>query len=194
VKLLVGLGNPGPGYAGTRHNVGFRVLDALASRHGIAIHSESFAGHFGQGVILGTEVGLLKPMTFMNRSGGAVTAALSALPQLEFARDLILVYDDLDLPFGRLRLRARGGAGGHRGVADVIDALASSDFARLRFGIGRPPDAGPTIEHVLEEFSPAEEIQLVARIDMAVQALEACIVDGVGAAMSGFNSEPAPGD
>ncbi|MCH7598526.1 MAG: aminoacyl-tRNA hydrolase [Myxococcales bacterium] len=194
MRLLVGLGNPGPNHARTRHNVGFRVLDALASRHRIEIHTPAFAGHFGRGLIAGCEVGLLKPETFMNRSGSAVAAALAAMPSVELTRDLILVYDDLDLPFGRLRLRGQGGAGGHRGAADVIDALGSDGFARLRFGIGRPPESSSTIDYVLEEFSADEENKLVARIDAAVQALEASIADGIEAAMSDFNAEPSPGD
>ena len=193
MRLLVGLGNPGPDYAETRHNVGFRVLDALASRHRINIQSEAFAGHFGQGTIAGCEVGLLEPQTYMNRSGSSVAAALATMPGLDIGRDLILIYDDLDLNFGRLRLRGQGGAGGHRGVADVIDALASSVFARLRFGIGRPTESSPTIEYVLEKFPRADEKLLVARIDAAVQALEMFIADGIDAAMSGFNAEPSPG-
>ena len=193
MRLLVGLGNPGPDYAGTRHNVGFRVLDALASRHRIEIQSEAFAGRFGRGTIAGCSVALLEPQTYMNRSGSAVAAALSAMPDLDISRDLILIYDDLDLSFGRLLLRGQGGAGGHRGVADVIDALASHGFARLRFGIGRPPETRLTIEYVLERFPPADEILLTARIDAAVQALETFIADGIEAAMSGFNSEPSEG-
>ncbi len=190
MRLLVGLGNPGRRYAGTRHNVGFALLDALALRHRIAIDAASFAGRFGRGEIAGRDVGLFKPETFMNRSGRAVAAALAAMPDVDFTRDLMLIYDDLDLPFGRVRLRARGGAGGHRGVSDVIAALGSEDFARLRFGVGRPADAGSSVDFVLERFSAREEVQLVERTVNALDALEAAIVDGIEAAMSRFNREP----
>jgi PTH1 family peptidyl-tRNA hydrolase len=192
MRLLVGLGNPGPRYAGTRHNVGFDLLDALAIRHRIAIDSPRYAGRFGRGEIAGHEVGLLKPETFMNRSGRAVAAALAGLPAVDFTRDLMLVYDDLDLPFGRVRLRARGGAGGHRGVEDVIDVLASDEFARLRFGIGRPTDGSSAVEYVLERFSAAEEDQRAGSTVEAIRALEAAIADGIEVAMSRFNREAPP--
>jgi len=194
VRLLVGLGNPGLRYTGTRHNVGFALLDALALRHRIAIEPASFAGCFGRGEIAGHDVGLFKPETFMNHSGSAVAAALAALPDVDCARDLMLIYDDLDLPFGRVRLRARGGAGGHRGVSDVIAALGSDEFSRLRFGIGRPTDASSSVDFVLERFSAAEEVQLAEGVGNALDALEASIVDGIEAAMSRFNREPPPED
>jgi len=192
VRLLVGLGNPGLRYAGTRHNVGFALLDALAHRHGIALESADFAGRFGRGTIADHDVGLLEPETFMNRSGDAVAAALEAMPAVAFPADLMLVYDDLDLPFGRVRLRARGGTGGHRGVANLISVLGSDDFSRLRFGIGRPEDARSSSDFVLERFTAAEAVQLPGRIEVALDALEASIADGIEASMSRFNREPPP--
>jgi PTH1 family peptidyl-tRNA hydrolase len=192
VRLLVGLGNPGPGYVGTRHNVGFALLDALALRHRIAIEPADFPGRIGRGMIAGHEVALLEPETFMNRSGDAVAAALETLSDVDVQRDLMLVYDDLDLPFGRVRLRARGGAGGHRGVADVIAAVGTDDFSRLRFGIGRPADARSSVDYVLERFTEAEQSQLAHRAPVALDALEAAIADGIDAAMSVFNREPMP--
>ncbi len=194
MKLLVGLGNPGPQYVGTRHNVGFHLLDALAHRNQLAIDSPRFGGRFARGQVAGHDVGLLKPETFMNRSGGAVAAALEAFPVLDFSCDLIVVHDDLDLPFGRLRLRARGGGGGHRGVADVIETLASPAFARLRFGIGRPMLTTATVDYVLEPFSAAEKEQLAHRTGEGVCALEAAIADGVESAMNRFNREAPPAE
>jgi PTH1 family peptidyl-tRNA hydrolase len=189
VKLVVGLGNPGSRYAGTRHNIGFELIDAFAARHGIEISQQMFLGHFGCGSFGSVGVGLLKPQTFMNASGSAVEAAISALSDTEYSPDLILVFDDLDLPFGRVRLRAKGGAGGHRGIADVIDALGGRDFARLRFGVGRPSARMSTVEHVLQAFSSDEKKLLPEKADLALRALESLIVDGVESAMNRFNSD-----
>lgn len=183
----MGLGNPGPRYAGTRHNVGFRVLACLASRHSIPLVAGIFAGDFGVGRIASVPVGLLAPANFMNRSGESVSAALCGLPGVVGERDLIVVYDDLDLPLGQLRLRAQGGAGGHRGLESVIEQLGHSRFARLRFGIGRPPAGGDVIEHVLADFSPAEEELLSTQLPLAAEALECFIGEGIAPAMDRYN-------
>ena len=128
MKLVVGLGNPGPRYADTRHNVGVRVLERFAREHGLALDARRFGSRFGSGWLAGGEprlaVALLAPETFMNRSGEAVAEAVAELGLADVAGDLLVVLDDVDLPFGRLRLRAAGGAGGHRGLADVIVRLA----------------------------------------------------------------------
>ena len=137
MKLIVGLGNPGPRYRLTRHNVGVRVLDAVASGAGIALCERRFSGRFGEGALGGERVGLLAPETWMNRSGEAVAQALAALPSVDPAFDLFVVFDDADLPLGRLRVRARGSSGGHNGLADILDRLGSEAVPRLRFGIGR---------------------------------------------------------
>lgn len=194
MKLIVGIGNPGPRFDDTRHNIGFRLLEALAAKHGISIDEPRFEGCFGRGEVAGVEVGLLEPETFVNRSGLAVRAALAAFPELDFERDLVLIYDDLDLAFGQIRLRGAGSAGGHRGVVDVIETLQSAAFARLRFGIGRPPEAMPVREYVLQKFSPAEEENLGTQITLAIQALETLLADGVETAMSRFNREFPPAD
>lgn len=192
MKLFVGIGNPGPEYSDTRHNVGFRLLEAFAHKHGIAIDTPRFEGLFGRGEVDGVEVALLAPQTFVNRSGRAVREALDAFPQIDFEHDLVLLYDDLDLPLGRVRLRPSGGAGGHRGMVDVIDTLQSREFARLRFGVGRPPETLSVREYVLQKFSPAEEECLGEQIALSIQALEILLADGVEAAMDRFNREPAP--
>jgi PTH1 family peptidyl-tRNA hydrolase len=189
VKLVVGLGNPGPAYTASRHNAGFRIVERLAARHGIALaHERRFHARYGEGAVRGVATGILEPLTYMNLSGRAVLVAVSALALDDVAADLLVAYDDLDLPFGRLRIRPGGGAGGHNGLADVQDRLQRSDFARLRFGIGRPPPGEDPIAYVLAPFSDAEAEVLEARIDAAAGAAEAVLEDGVERAMSRFNA------
>jgi len=136
------------------------------------------------------EVGLLCPLTYMNRSGRSVTAALSALPDLDPSLDLLVVLDDLDLPFGRLRLRPAGGAGGHNGLADVIAAVGRREIPRLRFGIGRPPPERDPVDYVLSVFDPEESAALPGLLERAVDAVEAVLQEGVGPAMSRVNRAP----
>lgn len=189
MKLVVGLGNPGPEYAETRHNAGFRIVECLAARHGIALARERrFRGDFGQGLVRGVATGVLEPHTWMNRSGQAVVAAVDALPLGDLASDLVVVYDDLDLPFGRLRVRPGGRAGGHNGLADVQERLGRSDFPRLRFGIGRPPPGEDPVEYVLAPFTAEERAVLEARVALATDAVEAILADGVQSAMNRFNA------
>jgi PTH1 family peptidyl-tRNA hydrolase len=193
VKLVVGLGNPGARYARTRHNAGFRVVERFADQHGIALEAERFGGRFGRGRAAGEDVGLLAPQDFMNRSGAAVAEALRLLPVGDAAQDLLVVFDDLDLPFARLRLRKAGGAGGHRGVEDVIRCLGSEDFPRLRFGIGRPPPGQDPVAWVLQAFSPEEQAQLAGAVDAAAAAVLDVVRHGVEPAMNRVNRrEPDP--
>jgi PTH1 family peptidyl-tRNA hydrolase len=191
LRLVVGLGNPGPEYEATRHNVGFRIVERLASRCGVALRRESrLRGRFGVGRVAGAETGLLAPETWMNESGRAVEAALEAHP-LDPATELLVAYDDLDLPFGRLRLRPGGGAGGHNGLGDVQDRLGRSDFARLRFGIGRPPPGVDPIEYVLAAWTADEAAALAGRLDAACDAIELALTEGVARAMNRVNGAPA---
>jgi PTH1 family peptidyl-tRNA hydrolase len=190
VKLVVGLGNPGPDYERTRHNVGFRIVERLAARHRIALRRESpLHGIFGAGRVAGVETALLEPQTYMNLSGRAVLAALDAHP-IDARADLLVVYDDLDLPFGRLRLRPSGGAGGHNGIGDITDQLGHDEFARLRFGIGRPPAGEDPIAYVLAPFAADEDAALPARLDAATDAIELAIAEGVAHAMNRVNAPP----
>jgi PTH1 family peptidyl-tRNA hydrolase len=192
VKLVVGLGNPGRHYAGTRHNVGFRVALRLAEAHGIAIDSKKFSARFGRGKIGVLDVGVLLPETFMNLSGESVCEALRLLPVGDPTVDLLVVSDDVDLPFGRLRLRPGGGAGGHKGLRDISERLGRDDFPRLRFGVGRPRHPGQeTADFVLDGFAQDEEAALPARLDDAVRAVETFLNDGVKAAMNRWNRDPA---
>ena len=190
MKLVVGLGNPGRRYAGTRHNVGFRVVAELARRGGIELSERRFEGRFGRGrapELGGLDLGVLQPDTWMNRSGGPVAEALRYLPVEDPSRDLCVVLDDADLPFGRLRVRPGGSDGGHRGLGDVLATLGCSDIPRLRFGIGRPEGRMETADFVLAGFSADEERDLPAHLGGAVDALACFLVDGVTAAMNRYN-------
>ena len=195
--LVVGLGNPGSDYARHRHNVGFQVLDALARAHGLAFSREKLArAHTAGGRIGGRSVLLAKPQTFMNRSGQAVgrLARWNKIPP----QQILVVYDELDLPLGRLRLRPEGSAGGHNGMRSIIEALGSQAFPRLRVGIDRPPGQMDPAAYVLHPFSKEESEIVALVIDQAVAAVEAWLQDGIVAAMDRFNrplvqeGEPAP--
>ena len=189
MKLVVGLGNPGPEYADTRHNVGFRIIERLAERHGVALRRERrFSGRFGEGVAHGVAFGVLEPHTWMNLSGKSVLAAVDALPLGDLASDLVVAYDDLDLPFGRLRVRPGGGPGGHNGLADVQERLGRTDFPRLRFGIGRPAPGEDPVDYVLAPFDAEQRAALDVRLALAADALEAILGEGVAIAMNRFNA------
>ena len=192
MKLVVGLGNPGPEYAATRHNVGFLVVERLAARHGIVlVRHRDLEARYGEGTVRGVVAAILEPLTWMNRSGRAVLAAVAALALDDLGRDLLVVYDDLDLPFGRLRIRPEGGAGGHNGLGDVQDRLRRQDFPRLRFGIGRPPSGEDPVDYVLAAFAPEQAAVLASRLEAAADAVEAVLVEGVPAAMNRFNAARA---
>jgi PTH1 family peptidyl-tRNA hydrolase len=195
MKLIVGLGNPGRRYAATRHNVGFRVVERFAERHRIALSSRKFSGRFGRGDMGGIEVGILEPETFMNLSGESVAEALRYLPVGDWKKDLLVVSDDVDLPFGRLRLRPGGGAGGHKGLLDITERLGGDAFARLRFGVGRPMSVRmDTADYVLQDFSDAEQKILGERLDEAADALESILIDGLQRAMNRYNRDAAKQD
>lgn len=194
MKLIVGLGNPGSRYAETRHNVGARAVRALAAELGVSLDEERFFGRFGVGRIADTEVGLLLPETWMNKSGSAVAAALAELSLEEIARDLIIVLDDVDLPLGRLRLRARGSDGGQRGLGDVLAVLGHENVPRLRIGVGRAADpARDTKEFVLDSFTPEEAPTLPLLIARAGEALRCFATAGIAEAMNRFNAAPPSG-
>jgi PTH1 family peptidyl-tRNA hydrolase len=192
VKLVVGLGNPGPRYADTRHNGGFRVLDAFAAAHGVRLRDQRYSGVYGEGQVAGQRVGLLAPSTFMNRSGDAVAAAVRGLDMAAPESDLLVVYDDMDLPLGRIRLRKGGGAGGQNGIGHVIEALGTRAIPRIRFGIGRPPAGQDPIEYVLSPFEPGEADRLVSATERAAAAVAAFVVEGMDAAMNAYNRDPEP--
>jgi PTH1 family peptidyl-tRNA hydrolase len=195
-KLVVGLGNPGHPYVWTRHNAGFRVLETLAERHGGHWHKDArlqarVCSIELSGAGVHRNVLLIEPQTFMNRSGESVEAALETWPQLSAESDLLVVYDDLDLPTGRLRLRPSGGGGGHRGMGDILECLGTRAVPRLRFGIGHPGSADRVLDWVLQPFSAAEERDVLPdALARAADAVEAAAVEGITAVMGRFNARP----
>jgi peptidyl-tRNA hydrolase, PTH1 family len=188
-QLVVGLGNPGPRYAGTRHNAGFLIVDLLAERVGASFKLRKSAGGPGADVVearLGVQsVVLAKPRSFMNESGGPV-AAVARFYKVAL-EDIIVVQDELDLPFGALRLKRGGSEGGHNGVRSVVAALGSPEFVRVRFGVGRPPGHQDAADHVLRDFSTAERKQLPLLIDRAADAVEIVLSEGLEVAQNRFN-------
>jgi PTH1 family peptidyl-tRNA hydrolase len=183
--LIVGLGNPGIRYAFNRHNIGFIVLDRLAESLGTQFTRRRFDALLAETNVESERVMLAKPQAFMNLSGRPV-AKLVAFHHIS-ARDIIVVYDDLDLPYGRIRLRPKGSAGGHHGMESIIASLGHSDLARLRVGIGRP-DTREDIGHVLGNFSDEEQKTLDDVLTRAVDALQMWVRDGIERAMNEFNS------
>ncbi len=186
MKLIVGLGNPGREHAANRHNIGFQCLDRLAQAHGLSFSRIQSQAAIALGDLYGQRVCLAKPRTWMNRSGIAV-ASLVRFYKVALA-DLIVVYDDLDLPQGKLRLRPEGGHGGHNGMRSIIEELGSTAFPRLRVGIGRPPGRMDPMDYVLQDFSADEEILMTEVRARAVSALERWLQDGIVAAMNEFNA------
>ncbi|HEY8178377.1 MAG TPA: aminoacyl-tRNA hydrolase [Candidatus Limnocylindria bacterium] len=189
MKVVTGLGNPGERHRLTRHNVGFRVVDLLADRWGLTGAGRVRDGAARLEVQLSDpdeRVLLVKPMKYMNLSGGPVRAALRQTGA-DPAEDLLVVTDDVDLPLGRLRLRREGSAGGHNGLRDIIASLGSNEFGRLRVGIGRPGSSRVTVNHVLATFKPAERELATEAIAVAADAVEVWLRDGIEAAMNEFN-------
>jgi PTH1 family peptidyl-tRNA hydrolase len=184
-KIIVGLGNPGERYLWNRHNAGFLALDALAGEAG-GRWSERFLSRVCMLEICGRPVLLAKPMTYMNRSGDAVLAILDDLDR--DAEDLLLLYDDLDLPFGRIRIRQKGSAGGHRGIESVIAALATEKIMRIRMGIGEERMTGDTKDFVLSDFPPEKQKELDEMIQKAGDAVKSILGDGVSKSMTIFNA------
>jgi len=185
VKIVVGLGNPGSKYDGTRHNIGFLVVDRLAQQQNIALDQHRCDALIGIGKINAEPLLLAKPQTFMNRSGVAVAALLQEYEIT--AADLVVIYDDLDIPLGRIRIRTKGSAGGHRGVSSIIEHLGGVPFNRIRIGIGRPTEGTAVIDYVLAPFGAAEMADLSTAIERSVAALYCLIHEGAAAAMAVYN-------
>ena len=188
MKLIVGLGNPGKKYQHTRHNIGFLVIDRIAEQNLIAVKRKLCDALVGEGFLNRERIVLAKPQTFMNRSGAAVKDILGKYRGT--AEDLLVVYDDLDLPFGRIRIRPQGSAGGHRGIQSIQEHLAGAPFCRVRVGIGRPPEGLDAAGYVLEPFSAVERSELREKIDRAAASVECILKDGVESAMARFNRAP----
>ena len=184
MKLIVGLGNPGALYQRTRHNIGFQVVDRLAHTNHILISNKRFKTLYGKGWIDSQEVVLIKPMTFMNRSGEALKRAIHFFHVK--MDDLIVIQDDLDLPFGRLRFKRRGGDGGHQGIRSIIEWLGENIFLRLKVGIGRPPDGMDSADYVLTSFSEVEQLQLSEVISQAAESITVMLLEGIDIAMNRY--------
>jgi peptidyl-tRNA hydrolase, PTH1 family len=185
VKIVVGLGNPGNKYDGTRHNIGFLVVDSLARQCNIALNQHQCDALIGLGKSHEETLLLAKPETFMNRSGVAVAALLQQYGVT--AADLVVIYDDLDLPLGRIRIRTKGSTGGHRGVSSIIEHLGGVPFNRIRIGIGRPPEGTVAIDYVLAPFGAAEMADLSKAIERSAAALDCLIHEGAAVAMGVYN-------
>jgi peptidyl-tRNA hydrolase, PTH1 family len=185
LHLIVGLGNPGQAYSQTRHNVGFMVVDALAQAFRIPIEPFDFDSHYGRGRIADCPVILAKPQTFMNRSGIPVRRLAQYFGIS--GEETMIIHDDIDLAFGRLKIKEKGGFGGHRGVRSVIDALGNGNFTRIRIGIGRPATQDNVVEYVLGDFSPSTSTMLGQIIQHAQDAVVTILSQGTREGMNRFN-------
>ncbi|PIU62807.1 MAG: aminoacyl-tRNA hydrolase [Armatimonadetes bacterium CG07_land_8_20_14_0_80_40_9] len=185
MKLVVGLGNPGRLYRDTRHNLGFKVVDKLSKKFALKIKKRRFGAKFGEVRIKKEKIILVKPLTFINLSGEAVS---------HFCRyfklkpsSLLVICDDLNLSLGKLRIRSNGSAGGHKGLHSIIEKLGTKDFARLRIGIGNPPPDENAVDFVLSEFSREEKTFIEQSIALATEAVEVIIAEGIEVAMRKYN-------
>lgn len=183
--LIVGLGNPGKDYEQTRHNVGFMVVDALAKAYQLKFDSKKANAKFADGIIRGQRVMLVKPQTYMNKSGDAVRALMNFY-DLDPSQ-LIVISDDLDIPLGTLRLRSKGGAGGQKGVRHIIQQVGTQEFGRVRIGIGRPPGNMDPAKYVLRRFAGDDVILAEETIQRAVRAIEDWLREGIDYAMNRHN-------
>lgn len=191
MKLICGLGNPGREYERHRHNVGFQVVDELSRRARASLSQEKFEARIGQGTLGGERVVLLEPQTFMNQSG------FSLVPAMRFYKvetaDVLVIHDELDLPFGRIQVKRGGGPGGHNGLRSIIEQLGEDGFARVRFGIGKPegPNAkARVVGYVLSSFTAEEEAALAELIVRGADAAQTWASQGLSAAMNRFNRRP----
>jgi PTH1 family peptidyl-tRNA hydrolase len=187
MKLIVGLGNPGRKYAGTRHNVGFEVLGELARQHGTSSPREKFQGETVEATVGGERAVLLCPHTYMNKSGECVQ------PAKDFYKiedpDLLVVCDDFNLPLARLRFRSQGSSGGQKGLQDIIRRLGTEDFSRLRIGIGTPPPEWDVADYVLSKFTKEEQPELKAAVTRAAEAVAAWMREGIDHCMTKYNGK-----
>ncbi|MBZ4221170.1 aminoacyl-tRNA hydrolase [Bacillus wiedmannii] len=186
MKLIVGLGNPGREYELTRHNIGFMAIDELAKRWNISLNEQKFKGIFGAGFVNGEKVILLKPLTYMNLSGESIR------PLMDYYKidveDFVVLYDDLDIPVGKLRLRMKGSAGGHNGVKSTISHLGTQEFQRIRMGIDRPKNGMKVVDYVLGRFTSEEIPDVSYSIEKAADACEEWLNKPFLQIMNTFNS------
>ena len=181
--LIVGLGNPGREYENTRHNIGFAAIDIIAEKYNIDVNRTKFKGEYGEGFINGNKVILLKPYTFMNLSGESVREAIDFYKLTE--EEVLIIYDDISLEVGRLRIREKGSAGGHNGIKSIINHIGTDVFTRIKIGVGAPK--GDLVNHVLWKFSKEEVNILKQTLDVVAKATEDIIANGAKDAMNKFN-------
>jgi PTH1 family peptidyl-tRNA hydrolase len=185
VRLVVGLGNPGSDYANTRHNAGFLVVDEVAAAWSISIHQKKFNAELGRGRVEGIDAILVKPQAYMNRSGLPVRQVADYY-KISY-QDMLVIHDDIDLEFGRLKIKVKGGHGGHNGVRSLIDALGEDAFVRLRVGVGRSGAEGNVVNHVLGTFNRHEKASLEKVVQRAREAVETILCEGAKEGMNRFN-------
>ena len=192
MKIIIGLGNPGPNYTQNRHNIGFRVIDYLADKYNIRVAGNIARAKVGLGKIGEQEVILAKPKTYVNNSGLAVNTLIQKYKLA--VSDVVVVHDDLDMPLGQIRVRSRGSSGGHKGLRSIIDEIGSSEFCRVKIGIGRP-DVGDNwratedeiVSYVLSDFSQDEDRTMRDSITMAGEAVESILIQGIEITMNRYN-------
>ncbi len=184
--IIAGLGNPEEKYRGTRHNIGFDVIDALAGRHDIKIAIKDNLSMTGKGYICGEKVILAEPMTYMNKSGDSIWR-LADFYKIDVSEQLIIVSDDIALPVGKIRIRPEGSAGGHNGLKSIIGSLGRQDFIRVRVGVGDKPDGRDLADHVLGRFGEDERKIMSESIERTCDAIEMILTDGTERAMNSFN-------
>ncbi|WP_059105307.1 aminoacyl-tRNA hydrolase [Shouchella shacheensis] len=185
MKVIVGLGNPGVKYAGTRHNIGFDIVDACADALDIPIDKQKFKGIYGEKLINGEKVILLKPLTYMNLSGESVAAFMNYYHI--GVEDLVVIYDDLDLPTGKIRLRQKGSAGGHNGMKSLIAQLGTQTFNRIRVGVDRPANGEPVVNYVLGRYRPEERERMGTSVEHATNAVKRWLEKPFLEVMNEFN-------
>ena len=184
--IIVGLGNPEPKYNGTRHNIGFSAVTALADAHNISLDMKKHKALIGKGVIAGQKVILAQPLTYMNLSGESVRELVDYY-KLDPESELLVIYDDINLAPGKLRIRAKGSAGGHNGIKNIIACLGTQDFARIRIGVGEKPKGWDLADYVLGKFDREEEPMIREALDRTVKACQVVLSEDINAAMNQFN-------
>jgi PTH1 family peptidyl-tRNA hydrolase len=189
LKIIVGLGNPGERYAATRHNIGFRCANLLAKRYSLEFSDKKGKALIAVGGMEGQRVALAKPRTFMNNSGEGVKYLLERFGAT--SADLIVIYDDMDLPLGAIRVRGGGSGGGHKGIGSIMQATGTQEVTRVRVGIGRPPEGTDSVEYVLSAFLPDEQAKVEQALAQAADAVALVLREGVEAAMGRYNTRGA---
>lgn len=186
--IIAGLGNPTDRYVNTRHNVGFKVIDELAERNNIPLNNKKFKAVCGSGSINGSKVLLLKPQTFMNLSGESIREAIDFY-KIDPDSELLIIYDDISLDVGQLRIRAKGSAGGHNGIKSIIASTGTQNFSRIKVGVGEKPEGFDLADYVLSVFPEAERQAIEEGICDAAKATELLLTDGIEAAMNQYNKK-----